>query len=84
MEQLPKLKATKNICMVKDGSHGILKMQINHFLWLKGASDNLEFLLSPNQLIFSKIPRRSKEHIYHNMIQIDLRAHAPLDEIQKC
>jgi hypothetical protein len=59
-------------------------MQINHFLWLKGTSDNLKFLLAPKQLIFSKISSRIKEHIYHNLIQIGLRAHAPLDEIQKC
>jgi hypothetical protein len=45
---------------------------------------NLEFLLAPKQLIFSKISSGIKEHIYHDMIKISLRARAPLDKNQEC
>lgn len=45
---------------------------------------NLQFFLTPKQLIFSKIPGWVKEHINHNMIQISLRSCAPFDDNKEC
>jgi hypothetical protein len=45
---------------------------------------NLEFPLSPKQLILSKISSRVKEHIYHHVIKIGFRSRAPLNENKEC